>query len=573
MVISGFAEVASLGALLPFLAALADPGRLNSYEAVGKVTNWIGIESPEGLSLALAASFCLIALIAGAIRTLVLWASTRLAYAVAGDISNAVYRRTLYQPYSVHVGRNSSEVISGLSVKVGNVPAVLQQMLALISSVLLLLFVAGALLWINPLVATLVGVGFGGTYVLITGLFRSRLRRNSQDIAREKNRLVKVLQEGLGGIRDVLLGHLQEVYCEAYRRTDDTLRKAQISNVFIGGSPRFVMETSGMVLIAGFSFALTQLSGGLAEALPVLGALALGAQRMLPALQQSYSSWVGIAGSEASLADVLILLDQPLPPEELNTPTAPAAICRSIRLEGVRYDYGSLNPVRVIDGVDIEILKGARVGIVGATGSGKSTLVDLMMGLLEPTEGVVYVDDQPLLGVQRRAWQQTIGHVPQNIFLTDATAAENIAFGVPVAEIDLARVQFAARQAQISDYFETIPLGYSTIVGERGVRLSGGQRQRIGIARALYRRSSVLFFDEATSALDGVTEHAVIDAIERLDRQLTVIIVAHRLSTVRACDYVVQIESGKVIAKGSFDELVASSATFRRMTEPTNNLS
>lgn len=567
MLISGVAEVASLGAILPFLAVLVDPQRLNAFPAIGTLAQSLGIVTPGDLMLALVAGFCTVALFAGAVRMLLLWASTRLAYAVAGDLSNDVYRRTLYQPYQVHLARNSSEVISGITVKVGNVPAVLQQVLAIISSSVVLVFIAAALLWIDPLVAIVAAAGFGGSYALITWFFRDRLRSNSVAIAQEKNRLVRILQEGLGGIRDVLLDHLQEFYCQTYRSADQVLRKAQISNVFIGSSPRFVMETVGMVLIACIAYALARTSGGLVEALPMLGALALGAQRMLPALQQAYSSWAGVAGSEASLVDILKLLDQPVAVDSHGYRGPPAAIARSIRLERVRYSYGDTGSGWVIDGLDLEIRKGARVGFVGGTGSGKSTLVDILMGLLEPTEGTILLDDEPMCGARVRSWQRAIGHVPQHIFLIDATAAENIAFGVPTAEIDQARVEAAAKQAQIAGYIEACPEGYSTVLGERGVRLSGGQRQRIGIARALYRQASVLFFDEATSALDGITERAVMEAIEQLDRELTIIVVAHRLSTVRACDYIVEIDAGRVVAQGTFDELMTHSSSFQRMAK------
>lgn len=567
MLLSGFAEIASLGAVLPFLAALSAPAKLASSPQVGHFMHGFGIESTDALTLALVAAFCMLATVAGLVRLLVLWASTQLAYKVASDLSNDVYRRTLYQPYRVHVARNSSEIISGITVKVGNVPAALQQVLTLISSMILLICVAGALLWIDAVVAIMTAIGFGTVYGLVTWAYRSRLRTNSQVIATEKDRLVKILQEGLGGIRDILLDHSQELYCQTYRSADKVLRRSQISNVFIGSSPRILMETCGMVLIASIAYALTRSAGGLEAAVPVLGALALGAQRMLPALQQAYGSWVNIAGNEASLRDVLALLDQPLAEVDCAETDTARAIDRSIRLQSVRYAYGEFSTDNVIDGISFTIPKGTRLGLVGGTGSGKSTLVDLLMGLIEPSSGMIFLDDQPMEGERLRSWQRAIGHVPQHIFLADASVAENIAFGVPAPEIDQNRVRQAARQAQIADYIEACPDGYRTIVGERGVRLSGGQRQRIGIARALYRRASVLFFDEATSALDGITERAVMDAIEALDRTLTVIIVAHRISTLRACDIIVEIGAGRVVAQGRFDELVAHSASFRRMAE------
>ena len=347
----------------------------------------------------------------------------------------------------------------------------------------------------------------------------------------------------------MLLDGTQPVYCDIYRQSDQPLRRANGKNDFIRQSPRHIMEALGMVLIAVLAYALSRQVGGIATALPVLGALALGAQRLLPALQQAYGAWATIAGNHGSLADAIALLDQPLPAELLQPSPAPLHFQDAIRFNAVRFRYASDGPW-VLDGLNLTIPKGARVGFVGSTGTGKSTMLDLLMGLLMPTEGELMVDGQPISGIRVKAWQKTIAHVPQNIYLADTTLAENIAFGVPRNAIDLDRVQQVARQAQIADFIESSKEGYQTFVGERGIRLSGGQRQRIGIARALYKKASVLVFDEATSALDNATEQSVINAIEGLDRDLTILIIAHRLTTVQHCDTIVELENGQVVVAG-----------------------
>jgi len=436
--------------------------------------------------------------------------------------------------------------------------------LALTSSTVLMMAIISALIAIDPMVASVSAVGFGASYVLITGMFHRRLHRNSQRIAYEQTQVVKALQEGLGGIRDVLLDGTQPVYCNIYRQADLPLRRAQGNNTFIGQSPRYAMEALGMVLIAALAYVLGRQAGGIATAIPVLGALALGAQRLLPALQQSYSAWAGIAGSHASLADTIALLDQPLPAELLQPAPLPLPFKNTIHFDTVRYRYTSDGPW-VLDGLNLTIPKGARVGLVGSTGSGKSTTLDLLMGLLIPTEGAILVDGHPISNNRVRAWQRSIAHVPQIIYLADTTLAENIAFGVPTETIDLDRVRQAARQAQIANFIENSPKGYQAFVGERGIRLSGGQRQRIGIARALYKQASVLVFDEATSALDNATEQSVMDSIEGLSSDLTILLIAHRLSTVRRCDTILELEQGRLVASGTYEQLLELSPSFRKM--------
>ncbi len=565
MLVSAFAEVVSLGAVLPFIGILTAPDVVFNYPRVADVVRSWGVTSSDQLVFPFTVVFVAIALMGGAIRLLLLWVSNRLAFASGADFSIEVYRRTLYQPYQVHVAHNSSEVINGITNKVTAVVfGVLLPMLTLISSVVLFGVITVALIAVSPLVAlTTIGC-LGVSYGLIAWVSRGRLRRNSQRIAYEQTQVIKALQEGLGGIRDVLLDGTQPVYCDVYRRADRPLRRAEGNNLFMAQSPRYVIEALGMVVIAFLTFGLSRQAGGLATALPVLGALALGAQRLLPALQQSYSAWAGIVGSRASLEDTIELLDQPLSVEALQPAPAPLLFQDNIRFTAVRFRYSGNSPW-VLDGLNLTISKGDRIGFVGGTGSGKSTTLDLLMGLLVPTEGELLVDGQPITGNRLRAWQRTIAHVPQSIFLADTTLAENIAFGVPRAAIDLQRVQQAARQAQIADFIESPAEGYNALVGERGIRLSGGQRQRIGIARALYKQASVLVFDEATSALDNVTEQSVMEAIEGLNRSLTILLIAHRLTTVRRCDTIVELARGQVVAQGTYEQLLVCSPSFRNV--------
>lgn len=566
MLVSVLMEIISLGAVLPFLGTLIAPDRVFNHPLAIGVIKALDITSADQLISPLIIAFIVVTLIAGTTRTLLFWFSNWYACASGTDLSVEAYQRTLYQPYDIQIARNSSEVISGIVSKIDSTLYVLTHLMILMSSVVLQLAIICTLVAIDPIVASIAAIGFGVSYGIIALFTRHRLKRNSLLIAREQTRVVKVLQEGLGGIRDVLLDGMQSVYCKTYRQAEYPLRQAMASNEFISVSPRLVMETLGIILITVLAYSLSRQAGGLTSALPTLGALALGAQRLLPALQQGYNAWANIVGHRASLADVIGLLDQPLPEESLRTDVVPLDFQDAIRLDNVRFRYSSQGPW-VLNDLNLVIPKGSRVGIVGSTGSGKSTTLDLLMGLLHPTEGELTVDAQPIKEKRVEAWQRTIAHVPQNIYLADSTIAENIAFGVSPECVDMEKVRQVARMAQIADFIEGRPGGYNTLVGERGIRLSGGQRQRIGIARALYKEASIMVFDEATSALDNATEQLVMRSLEGLNRDLTILLIAHRLTTVRYCDIIIELNNGKVVAQGTYEQLCNSSPSFREMTK------
>ena len=369
------------------------------------------------------------------------------------------------------------------------------------------------------------------------------------------DRAIKALQEGLGGIRDVLIDGTQNTYCSIFSHADLRMRLAQANTLFISQFPRYLIESLSIILIACIAYLLASQNDMEANALPLLGALALGAQRMLPAIQQVYASWTSIFGSQSPLRETVDLLDQPLPPHAAEQSVIPLPFKRKIHLNQLSFRNSITAPL-VLNKIDLSIEKGQRIGFIGKTGSGKSTLIDIVMGLLSPTDGTLEVDGISITAANQHSWQALISHVPQSIFLTDSSLAENIAFGVPREKIDLNRMVDAAQQAQISELVESWPAGYETVVGERGIRLSGGQRQRIGIARALYKQAKVIILDEATSALDNETEKAVMMAIEALGKDLTILIIAHRLSTLNICDQVVKLGEQGILFSGSYEEIV-----------------
>ncbi len=551
-----FAEVISIGAVIPFLAILTAPIRIFEYPAAQPIIHYFKITSPDQLLTPLSIIFGLTVISTGFMRILLLWASTRLSFAAGADLSNSIYKRTLYQPYATHIARNSSEVINGISNKAdGVIYTIIMPILNLLNSAVVLVFILAALLFVDPGVAIFAFGGFGIIYLLIVQVTRKRLMENSKVISHESNHVFKSLQEGLGGIRDVLIDGSQQVFCQIYKSADERLRMAQGNNLFISHSPRYGMEALGISLIICLAYAMSRSADGPAAAIPVLGALALGAQRLLPALQQAYGSWSTIKGGQASLDDALDLLDQPLPIYADQANISPLNFKKFITMRNVSFRYTKNTPW-TIQGVNLEIKKGARIGFIGETGSGKSTLLDIVMGLLLPTKGQLLIDGVSITQKNARNWQHHIAHVPQAIYLADSSIAENIAFGLVKEDIDYSRIREVARQAQISDIIEKWPDKYQTLVGERGVRLSGGQRQRIGIARALYKKADVIIFDEATSALDGKTEEAVMKAIESLSENLTILIIAHRLSTLQKCDQIIELKNSKIINVSTFVSLL-----------------
>ena len=556
MMIASLFEVVSIGAIIPFLGILTAPEQVYQHQMTQPVIQLLQLTSPSQLLFPLTVVFISSVLLAGAIRLFLLYVMTKMIHATGSDLSVNIYHRTLYQNYTTHIARNSSEVINGIITKTnGVVGGVIEPILVMLSSIVLIIAIMIALLSIDIVIALTSLFTFGLLYWCVIIYTRKTLQGNSQCIAEQSTQMVKSLQEGLGGVRDVLIDGTQEFYCKLYRNADISLRKASATNAFIGGSPRFVMEAVGMALIASLAYTISLRETGIAPVIPVIGALALGAQRLLPALQQAYRAYSQIKGSYSSFIDVLNLLEQPLPEYADQPQPKPIYFVKEIKLNNLNFRYTEDSPW-ILKNVNLSLKKGSRIGFIGVTGSGKSTLIDIVMGLLPPTEGVLIIDNQTINSRNRRAWQAHIAHVPQNIYLSDSTIEENIAFGIAKELIDHQRVKKAAQQAQIAELIEQWKDGYQTFVGERGIRLSGGQRQRIGIARALYKQANVLIFDEATSALDNETEQAVMDAIEDLGEEITILIIAHRLTTLKGCDKIIKLEKGYTVRTGSYEEVI-----------------
>jgi len=544
MIAGAVAELATIGAVLPFLTFLARPGSLGD----SALFQFVGAASARDRLLTATALFAVVAMAAGIIRLRLTWSTQRFAFGVGHDLAVEIQRRVLHQPYMFHVSSNTSSLVAALEKVPVLVMSLLLQVMQAGTAAFIAMFVVGALVAIDPTTAVLAAVGFGVIYSLVSAFARGRLAENNAVVGHSYDERVKIVQESLGGIRDVLIEGSQQVYLEEFRKTDDRFSAARASTMFIMTAPRFAIEAAGMIVIAVIAVMLSMREGGIVAAIPILGALALGAQRLLPLMQQIYGGWSAASAHGSILTQVLDLLRLPMD-ERISGPAGlkPLPLTRSIVLQDVTFAY----PARrspAVQNVSLEIPRGSTVALVGRTGSGKSTLADLIMGLIQPKSGSILIDGLPLTDSLSRRWQLGIAHVPQSIFLADDSIARNIAFTVAANAVDRERVIEAAVRAQLHEFVMELEDGYDTPVGERGVRLSGGQRQRLAIARAIYKHSPVLILDEATASLDDATEAAVLSALQSLANEgRTIVMIAHRLSTIQQADYVIRLENGRVV--------------------------
>ena len=558
MVVTSIAEVFSIGTIIPFLAILVTPDKVFTNELFQPVHEFFVIKTPEELIFPITLLFMVATILSGAARIFMIWAQARFSMQISLDFSLRVFQSTLYQPYSFHVSHNSSELLAAAEKAKDMVIYFIQPCLVILSSSIIVFAIVTTLFIVNPTIAMIVFVGFGVIYMLIILVTRRRVAINSEIFSIQHQRVMRVIQESLGGIRDVIIDGTQPIYSSLYKTALIPMQEALASNYVVGGSPRYAIESLCMVLIAGLAYLLVvnnNTSVGFLNIFPILGAMAIGAQRLLPLLQQSYNAYINLKAYQLVAQDILKVLKQnPFRNIFLGTERR-MPFLSSIKINNLSFQYTSNGPW-VLKNISLKIPKGSMVGFIGTTGSGKSTLLDIVMGLLPSTTGTICIDEAELSIQNTRSWQTNIAHVPQTVFLADTSIAENIAFGVPKKIIDIERVKRVAEIAQIASTIDGWSEGYGTLVGERGLRLSGGQRQRIGIARALYKEANVIILDEATSALDSETESAVMRGIENLKQEMTILIIAHRLTTLKNCDFVVELNHGKIIRISSYNEVI-----------------
>jgi ATP-binding cassette subfamily B protein len=547
---TALAETLTVAAVVPFIALLSGQSVEGPLGAVPGYFTRIGAGHPL---LVAALLFAVVVSLTAALRLALSWVSRHFAFGLGHEVAVEIQRRVLGQPYSYHLRRHSSEHLAALEKVDMLVFDLVIQGVAALSAMLIGIFVIALLIAIDPLNTAVVVLIIGGFYAVALSSTRNRLRHHGSIINSAYEQRAKFVQESIGGVRDLILDHSQDAALERFRAIDAAFARARTKTAFLAAAPRFLIEAAGLVIIALLAIIIAGRSGGITTALPFLGALALGALRLLPLMSQLYGAWANLSLVQPVLTDLSALLRLPLRHDSM-VPD-PMEFLHSIEFQAVSFSY----PDRVhhaIADVRLTIPKGTRVAVTGRTGSGKSTFADLLMGLIEPTNGFISVDGTRLSPDRLPGWRRAVAHVPQEVFLADDTIAANIALSFHGAEANWDRVRSSARQAQLHAFIESLPEGYDTRIGERGVRMSGGQRQRLALARALYKQAPVLVLDEPTSALDDETEKAVISALDGLQAAgVTIVIVAHRPSTMAKCDLVFLLEEGRLARSGSFAEL------------------
>lgn len=569
VLVMGVFELAGVASILPFLAVVTSPDLIDSNGFLSRLRDLTGITEAQTFMVFLGGCVMATVAVSLSVKIFTLYALARFSHMRQFTFGRRLLEGYLSHPYVWFLDKHSADLVRTVNGEVNTVvTGVIIPLTQLIAQGTVLIMIVGLLLVVDPVVAIVAIAMMGGTYALIFLLVRKRLTQMGAIRVTSNRERAKATLEALGSLKDVKLMGLEDSYVKRFRVPALRAARAATMSQIISEMPRHLLE---VVAFGGIlSLIMTKLirsDGSLAETLPVLGLFAFAGLRLFPALQAVYRSMTAIRFNEPTL-DLVHTAVMDVENYRANRPARakgePWKLQESITLNGVSYTYPSTD-IPVLRNMTLTIPARTTVGIVGGTGAGKTTAIDIILGLLTPDEGALEVDGTAIDRSNVRQWQMAVGYVPQQIFLVDDSIAANIAFGVPLKERDQNAVERAAKMAELHDFILDLPEGYDTRVGDRGVRLSGGQRQRIAIARTLYHDPDVLVFDEATSALDNLTEQAVMDAIHKLSHSKTVIMIAHRLSTVEECDTIFLLEHGRVADAGRFDDLKQSSETFRRM--------
>ncbi|QWE14860.1 ABC transporter ATP-binding protein/permease [Polynucleobacter sp. AP-Sving-400A-A2] len=548
-------ELISIGAIGPLMLALMSPDIPFGYISKINIAYYFNITAAKDIVLPIVICFILLVSMSGLVRILALYAGTKFSFSLGAEISTACFRAYLHKPYINIIDDHSSEIINNIFVNVNLlIYQVINPLTLIFSGLSLIISLCLLIIFIYPFNSILAFLFLFIIYISIYMMNKKKFIDNGQRLNAESTKTLKALQEAIGGIRDIIIDSSQNTFLRIHAAADSTLREVQGNSQFISAVPRVAVEVVAIISIAIIGYFLSN-GAEMILALPTLAVLVMIGQRLLPSLQQCYIAVNSINGTLLPLIKINELLKLNREIANDDKVSSPLKFSGSIKLNNIELKLGKLDQV-ILSDINLEIFKGERIGIIGKTGSGKSTLVDVIMGLLLPTSGKVEIDSVALNSKNIKSWRSIVAHVPQSIFLTDGSIKENITFGIPESEISVEKVLSSAKQAELMDFIDVAPAGIDAMIGERGAFLSGGQKQRVGIARALYKSSQILIFDEATSALDSSVENSVMNCIYSLDMCFTIIVIAHRLSTLRGCSRIIEMERGRVKRIGTYAEMI-----------------
>ncbi|MDL2283918.1 ATP-binding cassette domain-containing protein [Oxalobacter sp. OttesenSCG-928-P03] len=565
VVIMAMFDVVGVASIMPFMAVLANPQVIESNIMLARLYNSMGYTNPQHFLFFLGVLVFITLVISAAFKMLTQYAQLRFSLMGEYNLSLRLVTAYLKQPYTWFLNRHTADLGKAVLSEVNQIIGLaLIPLLQIIANGMVILALVILLVLVDPWLAIIVGGFLGSLYILIYKAVSNHLAAIGAERLKANEDRFTVVSEAFGGIKEIKVGALEDTYIRHFSQPARVYARHQTSVNVIAHLPRHLLEIlafGGILLIVLY---LLGVSSNIERALPIASLYAFAAYRLMPALQQVYASGTTLRFIGPAL-DAIHKDVTELDTEHQKMDSEPVIFQHAINLQNINFTYpNSTKPA--LANLNLHIKARSTVGLVGASGSGKSTTVDIVLGLLVPNCGMLSVDGLNIGPNNLRGWQKIIGYVPQHIYLADDTITANIAFGLPLDLVDRNAVEQAARIANLHDFVSNqLPDGYATRVGERGVRLSGGQRQRIGIARALYHNPQVLVLDEATSALDNLTEQAVMEAVNNLNGEITIILVAHRLSTVRQCDQIYLLDNGELIAQGSYSELIKENEIFRSM--------
>ncbi|MCG3674637.1 ABC transporter ATP-binding protein [Aliarcobacter butzleri] len=547
MVFMAFFEVLGIGSIMPFLAVLGDPQKVYTNEYLYRIFQWGEFSNTNSYLIFLGIFAFIMLLLSALLGSFAQYAQFHFTNLRRHSIARKLLVRYIHQPYSFFLMRNSSDIsktiLSETDLLIGQVIMPAFKILAYgVIGIVLMFF----LLLVDFRLAMILSIVFGGFYIIMYLSVRKFLSKLSVERSNANTQRFKITAETIGGIKDLKLLGREKVYLKSFETPSFNFSKYAAISQTISMIPNFMVEVLAFgAILAVAIYGLSNEEANLGNLLPILGLYSLGALKLKPAFSNIYSSISTMKFGNSSLDNIL----EDLQKEELieiKPDVKTMFLKKSLELKNINFYYHNCSKPSLIN-INFKIKANTTVGIIGKTGAGKSTLIDLMLGLLSPSSGEIKIDDTVLNNENIRMWQNSIGYVSQNIFLADDTIASNIAFGIEKNNIDFEQVKKVSEMAQIHDFIESLDDKYETLIGENGVRLSGGQRQRLGIARALYHNPNILFLDEATSALDNETEKEVMNAINKLNGQKTIVMIAHRLSTIENCDVVIKLKNGVIV--------------------------